>query len=147
MLIWFYSSFHVSNLLFLTNSMHLVTSSLFNHSFVKILSPKSRVILLRTYFAVTCLVWVSRGRPIINIKNFYESTTPNPQPPNTDTVKPDPETLDPKNLTPNAWLPILQTTLQHPNEHLPKFQRALSLYSTWYGTTEKGYWKDRAGCL
>ncbi|KAF8982897.1 hypothetical protein BDQ17DRAFT_1437669 [Cyathus striatus] len=29
-------------------------------------------------------------------------------------------------ITPNAWLPILQSTLTHPDDHLLKIQRALS---------------------
>ena len=54
------------------------------------------------------------------------------------------ETLNPPNLnlTPNPWLPIIQTTLVHPNEHLPKIQRALAHYAQVYGTVEAGTFAD-----
>lgn len=31
----------------------------------------------------------------------------------------------------------------HPNEHLPKAQRALAHFASVYGLTEKGYWKGK----
>ena len=121
--------------------MHIVTSSVFNHSFVKVLTPASQSVLLRTWLSVIIAVWISRGRPAINIKNFYDCTPPHPQPPTLFTVTPDAEAVDPNNLNPNPWISIVQTTLQHPNEHFPKFQRTLALYAAWYDTTEQGNWK------
>ena len=31
----------------------------------------------------------------------------------------------------------------HPNEHLPKLQRALAHYASVYGLAEKGHWKEK----
>ncbi|KAF8980935.1 hypothetical protein BDQ17DRAFT_902720 [Cyathus striatus] len=36
---------------------------------------------------------------------------------------------------PNPWLPILQTTLTHPDDHLVKLQRALFHYANVYSAT------------
>ena len=124
-----------------TFRMHLVTSSLFIPSFLPILSPLSISNLLQTYFASVLTVWVSRGRPPIPIKSFYERTSPNLPPPG---PRPTPGkgTLAPQtSIYPNAWLPILQSTILHPNEHLCKLQRALAHYSALYGVTEAGKWK------
>lgn len=40
--------------------------------------------------------------------------------------------------TPNPWLPLVQTTLVHPNEHLCKTQRALWHFAEWYGGAGRG---------
>lgn len=118
-----------------------MTSSLFLPSYVHILSPSSITLLLRTYFASALVVWVSRGRPPIPITSFYERSSPNLPPPG---PKPTPskDTLAVgTSIYPNTWLPILQSTILHPNEHLCKLQRALAHYSALYGTTEAGTWK------
>ena len=44
----------------------------------------------------------------------------------------------PPSATPNPWLPIVQTTLVHPNEHLCKAQRALWHYAECFGGTGRG---------
>ena len=79
------------------------------------------------------------GRPQINITHFYKEITAHPTPPGA-LPNPAKETLNPPNLklTPNPWLPLVQTTLVHPNEHLPKIQRALAYYAQVYGTVEAG---------
>lgn len=48
-------------------------------------------------------------------------------------------------LAPNTWLPILQSTLLHPNEHLPKLQRALAHYALRYGSLYGSGYATRAG--
>lgn len=48
-------------------------------------------------------------------------------------------------LAPNTWLPILQSTLLHPNEHLPKLQRALAHYALRYGSGYGSGYATRAG--
>ena len=121
--------------------MHLVTSSLLIPPFLKYLTPPSQSLLLRSYFTSILAVWVSRGRPRINIANFYANTSAQPAPPGIQPT-PAPDTLVPSNLTPNPWFAILQTTIMHPNEHLCKAQRALAHFANVYGLTEKGYWKE-----
>ncbi|KAG6908240.1 hypothetical protein DXG01_005633 [Tephrocybe rancida] len=120
--------------------MHLVTSSIFLASYITYLKPSSQEHLLRGYLLVSIGWWVSRGRPALDIGGFYDATSPYPLlsgslPPPDNTLKPkDPS----KAVTPNAWLPIIETSVVHPDDHLPKLQRALAHYSSLYGTREPG---------
>lgn len=118
--------------------MHLVTSSLMTISLLNTLSPASASLLLRTYFIFSLVLYVARGRPPLPIADFYAATTTAPSPPSSPTLKPADETLPPSE-TPNPWLPILQTTLVHPNEHLCKAQRALYHYAETLGGTPAGH--------
>ncbi|KAF9002147.1 hypothetical protein BDQ17DRAFT_1357514, partial [Cyathus striatus] len=88
-------------------------------------------------------VWyVGCGRASINVGAFYEKTSTIPNAPG---AKPSPNenTLPSPTsqyaITPNAWLPILQSTLTHPDDHLVKIQRALSHYASVYGLKNPGY--------
>ena len=51
---------------------------------------------------------------------------------------PSADALGKDNLTPNPWLPLIQTTLAHPDEHLVKAQRAVAHYSVIYGDRKAG---------
>jgi len=134
---------HMSDLLLV--SMHLVTSSLFFTSVFSYLKRSSQLILLRGYFAV-CLGWyIARGRPNLDVKKFFTNpstlnpTAPGPQPtPNKDANPPGDV---PTAVTPNPWLAIIQSTLTHPDDHLPKLQRALSEYGALYGHAPSGHFK------
>ena len=48
-----------------------------------------------------------------------------------------PNTLAPAH-TPNPWLPLVQSTLVHPDEHLCKLQRALLHYGEVFGGAPRG---------
>ncbi|KAF8996895.1 hypothetical protein BDQ17DRAFT_1363852 [Cyathus striatus] len=87
--------------------MHLVTSSIFLSSVVGPLSPSSQKIMLRTYLT-TSLAW----------------PTPSPN----KAAFPDP--TSPYATTPNPWLPIVQSTIVNPNDHIIKLQRALSHFAS-----------------
>jgi Questin oxidase-like len=123
--------------------MHLVTSSLFISSIFSLLKRSSQELLLRGYFA-TCLVWyIGRGRPELDIARFFKNATtlhpvpPGPKPtPHKDVS---PSATSPYALTPDPWLPIIQSSLTHPDDHLPKLQRALAEYSSHFGSTPAGY--------
>lgn len=121
--------------------MHLVTSSIFLASYVPYLKPSSLEHLLRGYLLVSLGWWISRGRPALKIAEFYASTTSYPSPSG---VLPSPhkdalQLTDPtKVITPNPWLSIIQTSIVHPDDHLPKLQRALAHYASLYGTREAG---------
>ncbi|KAI0072623.1 hypothetical protein K474DRAFT_361298 [Panus rudis PR-1116 ss-1] len=136
--------------------MHLITSSLFIPSLSVHLSAEESVLLLRTYFLTCLALYVARGRPPLPIAEFYKATTAAPEPPG---PRPTPsgntykegavdahdlglndEAWAPatKIITPNPWLPILQTTLVHPNEHLCKIQRALAHFSASFGLAAPG---------
>lgn len=121
--------------------MHVVTSSLLLTSYVHILLPSSITLLLRTYFVSALAVWVSRRRPPITINTFYERSSPNLLPPGQKTTPSVDSLAAGTSIYPDSWLPILQSTILHPDEHLCKLQRTLAQYSVLYGTTEVGTWK------
>ncbi|KAI0919854.1 hypothetical protein AcV5_001812 [Taiwanofungus camphoratus] len=124
--------------------MHLVTSSLFLPSFAAYLSPSSTGLLLRTYFAISLTWWVVRGRPALPIREFYESVSPTPSEPGAPHNQAAKETLIPENVSPNPWLPIIQTTIVHPDDHLCKIQRAFAHYASVYGGRPVGYFAGLA---
>ena len=121
--------------------MHLVTSSIFLRTVSSHLTPASQNAFLRTYLATSLLWWVIVGLPRLNISEYYTSTNAHPLPPSANTT-PDASTLpsqtSPYALTPNAWLPIIQTALVHPGEHLCKIQRALAHFARLYGSRTAG---------
>ena len=123
-------------------SMHLVTSAIFLPTFAAYLSPRSTVLLLRGYFASSLGWYITRGCPTLPIRAFYENVSAWPVPPGTPAVAPVKDTLTPGDVAPNPWLPILQTTIVHPAEHLCKIQRALMHNATVYGQRRAG---DLAG--
>ena len=128
--------------------MHLVTSSLFLSSIFSLLTRKSQELLLRGYFA-TCLVWyIGHGRAKLDIARFFANTAtlhptpPGPKPTPHKDVNPTAASSSNSALyaiTPDPWLPIIQSTLTHPDDHLPKLQRALAEYSSHFGSTPAGY--------
>jgi len=121
--------------------MHLVTSLVFLPSLTAYLRPSSQLLLLRAYFT-TCLAWwVSRGRPGFDIPGFFASDTSHPTPSGPlptpyDGTLPSPKS--PEAVTPNPWLPIIQTTIVHADAHLPKIQRALAHFARLYGSRVAG---------
>jgi hypothetical protein len=42
-------------------------------------------------------------------------------------------------MNPNPWLSIIQNTLVHPDDHIPKMQRALAHYASLYGNRPAGF--------
>ncbi|KAF9222191.1 hypothetical protein BS17DRAFT_709500 [Gyrodon lividus] len=123
--------------------MHLLTSSLFLPSLLTCISKfSSRRLLLLGYFTASLTYYIARGRPRLDVRSFYKGTdflhkVPGP------ITSPAPNTL-PKPTsdqaqTPNAWYPLIQSTIVHPNEHLCKAQRALVHCSSLYGTRKKGW--------
>jgi hypothetical protein len=121
--------------------MHLVTSSLFLPSYITQLTPALQGVLLKSYLLVSLTYWVSRGRADLNIKAFFESTTTNPMP-SGPLPTPDksalPSPSSPKAVTPNPWLPIIETSLVHPDDHLIKLQRSLRHYGSLFGSRPAG---------
>ncbi|KIN92950.1 hypothetical protein M404DRAFT_80789, partial [Pisolithus tinctorius Marx 270] len=86
-------------------------------------------LLLRAYLQTILTWWVARGRPALNIKSFMTSTPT------------EPASTDKKPIS-NPFLPIIQSTIVHPDDHLPKIQRAFAHYSTLFGAKPAGYHKD-----
>ncbi|TFK31868.1 hypothetical protein BDQ12DRAFT_701405 [Crucibulum laeve] len=121
--------------------MHLVTSSSFLSSIVPQVSSVDAERLLRGYLATSLAWYIGRGRPALDIAGFYEHTKLRPTPPGplpTPSEGTHPSPSSPIAVTPNPWLAILQTTIIHPDDHLPKLQRALSHYAELYGTRASG---------
>ena len=103
--------------------MHLVTSSIFLPSLCAFLSPSSKARLLRGYFATVCAWYVDRGRPALDIAGFFSQ----------EISLPSELDLDRKVSIPNLWIPLLQSGMAHPDEHLVKTQRALSCWAQKFG--------------
>ncbi|KAF9486957.1 hypothetical protein BDN71DRAFT_1405413 [Pleurotus eryngii] len=117
--------------------MHLITSSLFLPSVLPYLSPRSQVLLLRSYMMVCLTWWVGLGRQRPDIRGFFKADTAYPRPPGPQPaplVLTFPSPSSPSAITPNPWLPLLQSSIVHVDEHLPKLMRALAHYGTLYGT-------------
>ncbi|KAI6013235.1 hypothetical protein EDC04DRAFT_718822 [Pisolithus marmoratus] len=116
---------------------HPVASSPFPPSLIKSLTPGSQALLLRAYLVMVLTWWVARGRPVLNIKSFMASTS---------TRLPDPtsegsgSSIFPKEH-PNPFFPIIQSSISHTNDHLPKIQRSFAHFSTVYGNRPAGYHK------
>lgn len=119
--------------------MHLVTSSLFIPSLIASLSSRAQVLFLRVYFASAVASWISRGRPCLNFKRFFESTSLVPNPPN-NLVVPTADGAPAQDAQPpNPFLPLIQSSIMHPNDHHSKIQRAFAHFSAVYGTQPRGY--------
>ncbi|KAG8743557.1 hypothetical protein FRC11_013852 [Ceratobasidium sp. 423] len=113
--------------------VHLVTSDLFIPSILSLLKPAHKVDLLRAYFPVLLGFFVSRGRPSIDVKAFYDSVTVDPKP---DHALSPPESPEPVG---NPWYTVMIHTVPHPDEHHIKAERALAHSAALYGARPKGY--------
>lgn len=104
--------------------MHLVTSSVFLPSLCAFLSPSSKARLLRAYLTTVCTWYIARGRPALDIAEFFSQEINLPS-----GLDPDPS----KGGVPNLWIPLLQSGMAHSDEHLIKTQRALSCWAQKFG--------------
>lgn len=122
--------------------MHLVTSSLFLPSICAYFPPHVIQAFLRSYFSICLAIWVSHGRPSVEVtQDFISKTDSFPQEPIGDRVtKPTKDTLTPETVTPNPWLALVQSALVHPDNHLCKVHRALGHWSRMFGGRPQGYW-------
>ncbi|KAF6754500.1 hypothetical protein DFP72DRAFT_899250 [Ephemerocybe angulata] len=127
--------------------MHFVTSALFLPIWLeRIKKPEIKRTFLRGYLSVVLVTYMARGKPVIDIHRFFaDSTTLRPTAPGAhpspalETAKGVPEA---DAINPNPWIQIIQSTLVHPDEHVPKIQRALAHFDELYGDTEKGRFKN-----
>ena len=124
--------------------MHLVTSSLFLPSLLANMSKlSSRRAFLLTYFTASLTCYLSRGRPPLDLRGFYKDTEHLVHQVSAPGTSPAPGTLSnpSSDLTqmPDAWLRLIQTSLDSPNTHLCKLHRALAHYSSMYGKHRKGW--------
>ncbi|KAI6116668.1 hypothetical protein EV401DRAFT_2266544 [Pisolithus croceorrhizus] len=117
--------------------MHMVTSSLFLPSLITSLTPGSQALVLRAYLVTVLTWWVARGRPVLNVKSFMASTSTRPSAP---IFEGSDGSGFPKEH-PNPFLPIIQSSILNPNDHLPKIQRSFAHFSTVCGNRPAGYHK------
>ncbi|QRW21172.1 hypothetical protein RhiXN_06161 [Rhizoctonia solani] len=89
--------------------VHLVTSDLFIPSILSLLKPADKVVLLRAYFPILLGYFVSRGRPVVDVK------------------------------VGNPWYTLLTHTVPHRDEHHVKAERALAHSAALYGIRAKGH--------
>ena len=142
----------------------MVTSSIFIPSLIATLSFPSQSALLRAQFSTMIGYWISRGRPALPIASYYKTTAgvlAGSHLPTRTHIAPSKEALGSKPLdleglqklgssddqadgtTPaNPWLAIVQSALNHPDEHLIKAERSLSHFSRLYGTRPPGSFSD-----
>ncbi|THH26455.1 hypothetical protein EUX98_g7731 [Antrodiella citrinella] len=138
--------------------MHAVTSAMFLPSLSTYLAPAATAFLLKAYLVTILSAYIIRGRPALPLADFF-ATVPTPTPPrphatsSTDIFTfrfgPNPSMIIPpkanwlavgadKIYTPNPWLPLIQSTLVHPDEHLCKLQRSLMHFASVLGATRPG---------
>jgi hypothetical protein len=122
--------------------MHLVTSSIFLPSICAHFPPHVIQMFLRSYFSVCLMHWVGQGLPSVELTPEFTATTDAfPQEPVGDrAMKPANGTLTPETVTPNPWLAISQSALEHPDDHVCKIQRALGHWCRLFGGRPQGYW-------
>lgn len=123
--------------------MHLLTSSMTLTSYMAVISPTSKSLLLRAYFTRSLAYYISKGRPELPVRSFFTAPIltdfPGPTVNPTESAFPDPES--PFAETPNVWLKIIQSALVHPDDHLSKVQRTLAHYGSLYGHIAAGEFK------
>jgi hypothetical protein len=99
--------------------MHALTSSIFLHTYLPLLTIPERRALLHAYILITFQFAVARGRPMIN-PGLLMSQSVYPTAPGTE-VKPfsAPDALsDPANKTSrNSWLSLIESALYAKGEH------------------------------
>ncbi|KAJ3561719.1 hypothetical protein NP233_g10022 [Leucocoprinus birnbaumii] len=125
-------------------AMHFVTSSMFLSSLLVNLKPRSQELLLRSYVSI-CLAWfIARGKPQLNIEAFFTEPSSLKALLDRPTIsRPSLPKLPAESLkSSNPWVSILDETIVHPDDHIPKIQRTLAHYAQVYGNREPGYFKD-----
>ena len=122
--------------------MHLVTSSIFLSTIFVHLKRSSQILFLKGYFSICLGYYISRGKPQLDVARFFSNAdtllpvAPGPKPTPNAAAHPSPDSVHA--VTPDPWLPIIQSTLTHPDDHLPKLQRALAEYASHFGSTPAG---------
>ncbi|KAG8896823.1 hypothetical protein FRC01_011610 [Tulasnella sp. 417] len=130
--------------------LHLVTSSIFISSLITHLSFPSQSALLRAQVSLILSWWVAEGRPPIPIEDYYSlDFDPSSLIPKALQVHPDKSAIGigkgdgTTRLPSNMWLAIIESSLNHPEEHLLKSQRSLAHFDHLYGKTPQGYFEGK----
>jgi hypothetical protein len=127
--------------------VHLVTSVHFVPLLATALNQSSLLSLLHAYFAHSLAEYVGRGRPPVDIASFFATTDGAINVPGegaTTTL----ETygvVGAKSIA-NAWLPLVQSVLVHPDDHMKKVIRTLAHFSAQYGHARAGFMSKDINC-
>ncbi|EIW84478.1 hypothetical protein CONPUDRAFT_151496 [Coniophora puteana RWD-64-598 SS2] len=133
--------------------MHLVTSALFLPSHITYLSPRSQILLLRSYLTMSLLTYIFRGRPPVDspaITAFWNGTTTAHNlvtPTGPLSVPHTPVKAVPADAAQNLnpWLPLVQSAILNKNDHHAKIVRTLLHCAQVYGSHPKGHWAGKGG--
>ncbi|KAG9008386.1 hypothetical protein FRB94_013308 [Tulasnella sp. JGI-2019a] len=137
-------------------TLHCVTSVFFLPFLITQLEHNhvAQSALVRAHFSITPAFYISRGRPALPIKAFFEPSLPEEIHQLISkyllSVSPNESALGQKlkvtegshPITPigNPFPAVILSSLHHPEEHLIKVNRALADFDERYGTRPKGYW-------
>ncbi|TFK96294.1 hypothetical protein BDV98DRAFT_637952 [Pterulicium gracile] len=115
--------------------------------------PASSINLLKVFFSNSLMWFIGRGRAPIDLAAFYEGTThlvekPFSIPfstsiPYSTKTRDQTEEVSTTDGIANPWTPILESSITHPDENLPKLQRALAHFAWVYG--HKAFGRDETG--
>jgi hypothetical protein len=120
--------------------MHLVTSSLFLPSYLRVLQdPVHKANILRAYLSGMVVITLARGRPRID-PELLMSHTATPRPPTLALPPPREGVIgDPRNDGDyNPWSTIIQSVVHATDSHILKTIRALVYAAQKYGDTRPG---------
>lgn len=106
-------------------------------------SPHCKIAFIRSCLAALIAQYVSRGKAPLNIAGFYRSPLANPFPlPYNDLPTPSKDALPNRESIearcPDPWLPLVETTLAHPDTHLGKAVRTLGWLGARLGDVPQG---------
>ena len=103
-----------------------------------------------SHVAISPLVWCGilvvvagwSGLDIARARFFGNMATLHPVPPGPKPIPHkdvNPSPTSPHALIPDPWLPIIQSTLTHPDDHIVKLHRSWAEYSSHFGLTTARY--------
>ncbi|KAK1222282.1 hypothetical protein PQX77_014915 [Marasmius sp. AFHP31] len=113
-------------------TMHLITSALFLPSLFSFMSPASKRTLLRAYLITGLVWWVSRGKPRLDITGFFSINVEDLP----FCIDLGVTTIRSEHDAQTLWTKIIEHSIDHPDDHLVKCQRALYHFSMLYRSSE-----------
>jgi hypothetical protein len=116
--------------------MHMVTSSFFLPTIVRVLSPGSQSKLLKLYLYMVLAWYVARGCPALDIEGLYGR--PLPRYPSALPASMHNSVLSDSKYSPNPWNHLIEAAILHQDDHFCKIIRALAHFSGLYGAREAG---------
>jgi len=97
-----------------------------------------RVMLLKAYLAICAGIYISQGSGSIPIEAFYAATSDRLTSPPAVPAPPDAK-RKPLGAPGGPWARIIANAIAHPEEHLPKIVRSLTVFAARWGDRPAGY--------